>query len=134
MTVNPTPLAEPSGSETDLVVEDSKQVADVVRRMLEQHGYKVIVATSAGTALRLAATLDPPVDLLLTDVVMPDMSGRELVEKFAAFQPSVKILYMSGFTDDAVLRQGVLRTTMPFLQKPFTPWELAIRVRQTLDA
>lgn len=123
----------PRGTETVLVVEDSVAVCAVVRRTLQQQGYKVIVASSAGSALRLAATLDPPVNLLLTDVVMPTMSGRVLAEKFVAFQPNARILYMSGFTDDTVHTHGIVPATSLFLQKPFSLLELATRVREALD-
>ena len=90
-------------------------------------------APSASAALTLAAQLDRPVHLLLTDVVMPEMSGRVLAEKFATFQRHAKVLYMSGYTDDAIIRHGVLRAKTPFLQKPFTPLALATRVREVLD-
>jgi CheY-like chemotaxis protein len=116
-----------------LLVEDSDDVRYVARKTLEQHGYEVIDAPSAGVALTLASQLDRPVHLLLTDVVMPEMSGRVLAEKFATFQPHAKVLYMSGYTDDAIIRHGVLRAKIPFLQKPFTPLALATRVREVLD-
>jgi two-component system cell cycle sensor histidine kinase/response regulator CckA len=121
------------GTETVLLVEDSEAVRYVARRTLEQHGYEVIDASSANAALTLAAQLGRSVHLLLTDVVMPEMSGRILAEKFATFQPNAKVLYMSGYTDDAVIRHGVLRAKTPFLQKPFTPLILATRVREVLD-
>jgi CheY-like chemotaxis protein len=121
------------GSETVLLVEDSDDVRYVARKTLEQHGYEVMYAPSASAALSLAAQLDRPVHLLLTDVVMPEMSGRVLAEKFATFQPHAKVLYMSGYTDDAIIRHGVLRAKIPFLQKPFTPLALATRVREVLD-
>jgi signal transduction histidine kinase len=121
------------GSETVLLVEDSDDVRYVARKTLEQHGYEVMDAPSASAALSLAAQLDRPVHLLLTDVVMPEMSGRVLAEKFAMFQPHAKVLYMSGYTDDAIIRHGVLRAKIPFLQKPFTPLALATRVREVLD-
>lgn len=105
----------------------------VARKTLEQHGYEVMDAHSASAALTLAAQLDRPVHLLLTDVVMPEMSGRVLAEKFATLHPKAKVLYMSGYTDDAIIRHGVLREKTPFLQKPFTPLALATRVREVLD-
>jgi CheY-like chemotaxis protein len=123
----------PRGTETVLLVEDSEAVRDIARRTLEQHGYNVIDASSTSAALTLAAQLDRPVDLLLTDVVMPGMSGRILAEKLATFHPDAKVLYMSGYTDDAVIRHGVQRGKTPFLQKPFTPLALATRVREVLD-
>ena len=122
------------GTETVLLVEDSQAVRNIARRMLEQHGYHVIDAPSAKAALELAAGLERPVHLLLTDVVMPEMSGRKLAEAFAAYQPQAKVLYMSGYTDDAVIRHGVLAAKTPFLQKPFSPIALATRVREVLDS
>ena len=121
------------GTETVLLVEDSEAVRYVARRTLEQHGYEVIDAPSASAALTLAAQLDRPVHLLLTDVVMPEMSGRVLAERFATLHPKAKVLYMSGYTDDAIIRHGVLRAKTAFLQKPFTPLALATRVREVLD-
>jgi PAS domain S-box-containing protein len=122
------------GTETVLLVEDSQAVRDITRRALESFGYQVLDAPSATAALKLAAKSDRPVHLLLTDVVMPEMSGRVLAEKVASFQPKAKVLYMSGYTDDAVIRHGVLRAKTPFLQKPFTSLALATRVREVLDA
>jgi PAS domain S-box-containing protein len=121
------------GTETVLLVEDAQAVRDVARRALEEHGYDVVDAPSASAALELAANLGRPVHLLLTDVVMPEMSGRVLAERIATLQPTAKVLYMSGYTDDAVIRHGVLRATTPFLQKPFTALALAARVREVLD-
>jgi two-component system cell cycle sensor histidine kinase/response regulator CckA len=130
----PPRLSSPCGAETVLLVEDSQSVRRIVRRTLEQGGYNVIDAPSGKAALELAARLDRPVDLLLTDVVMPDMSGRVLAEEFAALQPNTKVLYMSGYTDDAVIRHGILRAKTHFLQKPFTPLALATRMREVLDS
>jgi two-component system, cell cycle sensor histidine kinase and response regulator CckA len=124
----------PLGSETVLVVEDSKSVRDIARRVLERQGYRVLDASLASDALRVATASDGPIHLLLTDVIMPEMSGRVLAEKFAALQPKSKVLYMSGYTDDAVIRHGVLRATTAFLQKPFTAEALAKRVREVLDS
>ena len=131
---NHTQLAAPRGTEVVMLVEDSQAVRFIARRTLEQQGYEVIEASSGRDALELAGSHDRRVDLLLTDVVMPEMSGRVLAEKFAAYQPNAKVLYMSGYTDDAVIRHGVLRAKTPFLQKPFTPIALAIRVREVLDS
>lgn len=123
----------PRGAETLLLVEDSKAVRDIAHRVLEQHGYEVLTVESALQALELVRDFGRPIHLLLTDVVMPEMSGRTLAEKFAELQPNAKILYMSGYTDDAVIRHGVLDAQARFLQKPFTPTALAKRVRQVLD-
>jgi two-component system cell cycle sensor histidine kinase/response regulator CckA len=121
------------GTETVLLVEDSEDVRYVARKSLERQGYEVIDAPSASAALTLAAQLDRPVHLLLTDVVMPEMSGRVLAEKFATLHPKAKVLYMSGYTDDAIIRHGVLRAKTALLQKPFTALALATRVREVLD-
>ena len=126
--------AAPRGAETILLVEDSHPVRDIARKTLEQYGYDVIAAPSAHVAIALAVALGRPVHLLLTDVVMPEMSGRVLAEKFAVLQPDAKVLYMSGYTVDAIIRHGVLRAKTPFLQKPFTPLTLVKRVREVLDA
>jgi PAS domain S-box-containing protein len=127
---HPTP---PRGIETVLLVEDSDAVRNIARRTLEQRGYDVIDAPSANAAFELLANLNRPVHLLLTDVVMPGMSGRVLAEKLATLQPNAKVLYMSGYTDDAIIRHGVLVAKTPFLQKPFTRLALATRVREVLD-
>jgi two-component system, cell cycle sensor histidine kinase and response regulator CckA len=129
------PVAEhvAGGSETILLVEDEPQVRAVVRRALERAGYAVLVAQDPDDALRLCDARQP-IDLLLTDVVMPHMNGRELAERVRARYPATKALFMSGYTDDAILRHGVLDAGVPFLQKPITPTTLARRVREILDA
>lgn len=121
------------GTETILLVEDEPQVRAVVRRALERAGYAVLVAQDPDDALRLCEARQP-IDLLLTDVVMPHMNGRELAERVRSRYPATKALFMSGYTDDAILRHGVLDAGVPFLQKPVTPALLARRVRETLDA
>ena len=121
------------GSETILVVEDEDTIRALVCRVLRSHGYTVLEAADAGLALRLSQELAGPIHLLLTDVVMPQTSGRELAERMAWRRPEVKVLYMSGYTDDAVVRHGVLQEGTAFLQKPFTPDLLAQKVREVLD-
>ena len=120
--------------ETILLVEDSDGVRDIARRVLERQGYRVLEAPSAGAALELSRNFSGNIDLLLTDVVMPEMSGRVLSETFAKQYPDAKVLFMSGYTDDAVVRHGVLQAETPYLQKPFSPHALAGRVRELLDA
>ena len=122
----------PRGTETVLLVEDADAVRSAVRMMLERLGYSVLEAPSGAAALD-AAGGGGPIDLLLTDVVMPRMSGRKLVEEFLTVRPGTKILYMSGYTDDAVVRHGVLDPGTPFMQKPFTVDVLAHKVRQAID-
>ena len=105
----------------------------VVQRALERAGYGVLVAQDANDALRLSAAV-ASIDLLLTDVVMPQMNGRELAERVCAVRPGIRVLFTSGYTDDAILRHGVLDQGVPFLQKPITPAALMRSVRETLDA
>jgi two-component system, cell cycle sensor histidine kinase and response regulator CckA len=96
-------------------------------------GYTVLEANHGGEAVRLAERYDGPVHLLVSDVVMPEMGGRVLAERLAAARPGMKVLFVSGYTDDAVVRHGVLEAEMAFLQKPFTPGLLARKVRNVLD-
>jgi two-component system, cell cycle sensor histidine kinase and response regulator CckA len=121
------------GTETILLTEDAPALRGTARQILERYGYNVLEAPNGKEALTLASSRPGPIHLLLTDVVMPGMSGRELAERFTAQRPEVKVLYMSGYTDDAVVRHGVLRPGIAYLQKPFTPDALARKVREVLD-
>jgi PAS domain S-box-containing protein len=125
----PEPLA---GSETVLVVEDDANVRELVRLLLETNGYTVITAQQPDEAVRVCTDLG--VALLLTDVVMPEISGQELAARVAAAAPDVRILFMSGYSDEAVRRQGVLDGTAAFIEKPFTERGLTTKVREVLDA
>ena len=133
------PLAAPSlaevrgGDETVLLVEDATPVRTMARRGLEGRGYLVLDASDGPAALELSARHAGRIDLLVTDVVMPGMSGRELAERLAPHRPSMKVLYTSGYTDDTMVRQGVLTAGVAFLQKPFVPDTLARKVREVLD-
>jgi len=115
-----------------LVAEDETLVRVLVRKTLTQAGYRVLEAGGGEEALQLAARHDGTIHLLVTDVVMPGMSGRELMRRLAAVRPNVKVLYMSGYSDEAVERHGVLDPGTAFMQKPFTPSVLARRVREVL--
>jgi PAS domain S-box-containing protein len=121
------------GKETVLLVEDEEQVRAVVLSVLRRQGYKVIVAQHAGEALLLCEQHPEPIHLLLTDVVMPQMSGPELAKRLVATRPEIKVICMSGYTDDSIFRHGVLEAGVAFLQKPVTPGTLAKKVREVLD-
>lgn len=123
----------PRGTETLLVVEDQLQVREVVARYLEAAGYTVIAASTPSEAEQRFAQIGPSVALLLTDVVLPERTGRELYERLSAGRPGLKVLYMSGYTETAVNRSSNLLQGAAFLQKPFTPGALAAKVREVLD-
>ena len=129
----PRAAAPTGGTETILLVEDEDGVRELARDILRSNGYTVLEARNGAEALLLGEGHRGPLELLLTDVVMPRMSGRELAERMAALRSDVSVLYMSGYTDDAVIRHGVLGSDTAFLQKPFTPAALVQRVRETLD-
>ncbi len=124
---------DPRGSETMLVVEDEEAVRTIVRVALEGQGYKVLTAPSGKEALDVIQANRGQVDLLITDVIMPEISGRELVEAARKTRPELRVLYMSGYTDDALDRHGLQGTDDHFIQKPFTPLSLARKVRAILD-
>ncbi len=125
------PPAAHSGSETILLVEDDALVRDIAARALRNCGYRVLEDATASEALALAGT--DKFDLLLTDVVLPDMSGRTLAEQLGQKRPNLRVLYSSGFTDNVIVHHGVLAPGVSFLAKPYTPTTLAARVRQVLD-
>jgi len=122
------------GSETVLVVEDDPAVLSLSSRALEAEGYTILCASDGADALRIVERYGGEIHLLLTDVVMPGMSGRELAEQMAARRAGIRILYMSGYPGDAAVHQGTLVRGSAFLQKPFSPDSLARKVRETLDA
>lgn len=121
------------GEETVLVAEDDPTVRTITCTMLCQLGYKVVDSESASQCLRIAETQGDEIDLLLTDVVMPEMSGRELFERINAIRPSIRAVFMSGYTANVIAERGVLHEDVVFIQKPFTQQELSAKVRQALD-
>ena len=137
----PAAASEPSpehpdrrGSETVLVVEDEDVVRMLVCEMLERAGYRVLAAEGGEEALALAAAHDGPIDVLLTDVVMPGVSGQQLAARLMASRPEIRVLFISGYTEDAIANHGVLRPGTAFLEKPFGSAELARKLREVLDA
>jgi CheY-like chemotaxis protein len=127
------PLAEiPRGTETVLLVEDEEAVRDLAREILQQEGYTVLGARHGGEALLLGDRHPGPIHVVVTDVVMPEMGGRELAGRLAASRPGIKVVYMSGYTDEALEAHGVLGSGA-FLRKPLTPDVLVRKVREVLD-
>jgi CheY-like chemotaxis protein len=122
-----------SGTETILIVEDQEEVRAVVRSALQGHGYTVVEAPDGPSVLSLLPELPQKVDLLLTDVVMPQMSGRELTERIRQINGNLRVLYMSGYPNDAIVRHGVLAADIDLLPKPFAVAQLLARVREVLD-
>ncbi|MBW8889904.1 MAG: PAS domain S-box protein [Fibrobacteres bacterium] len=123
-----------SGTETILIAEDDFAVRSLVRDILKSHGYRVLEAGNGVEALEAANEYPGKIDLLLTDVIMAQMGGRELTDRMKLIRPDLKTIYMSGYTDDAVVRHGVFTKTEAFLQKPFTPENLVSKVRMVLDS
>jgi CheY-like chemotaxis protein len=127
------PKGKLSGTETILLVEDEEAVRGLILRSLQRHGYHVLAAQDGQEALRVATAHQGALDLILTDVVMPLLSGPELAQQVHAAYPQAKLLFMSGYTDDAVVRHGLNEAEMAFIQKPFSPENLVQKVRQVLD-
>jgi DNA-binding response OmpR family regulator len=121
------------GFETVLVVEDEEAVRGLVESVLGLHGYRLLLAANAGEALATSEQFGGKIDLLLTDIQMPDMSGRELAQRLRSSRSDMRLLYMSGQNDADVAEYGVLASGTLFLSKPFTIAELAKRVRAVLD-
>jgi len=126
-------LVAPKGQEVILVVEDEDGVRELFRDLLEMNGYTVLSANNGVEALKLLHAHKTPIHLLITDVVMPEMGGPELVERMHSFRPEIKFLYTSGYTEHAVIRNGALESGVAFIQKPFTPASLARKVREVID-
>jgi PAS domain S-box-containing protein len=123
----------PRGSQTILLVEDEKGVRKLAGQILKRQGYKVLEASNGGEALLICEQHEGPIDLLLTDVVMPGMSGRELADRLAGARRDMKVLFMSGYTANAVAHHGILEEGLEYIQKPFTVYDLAAKVRKVLD-
>ena len=121
------------GSETILIVEDEDLVRTITAKVLKLQGYKILQAATPAEALLLCEQYNKPIHLLITDIVMPQMNGRELSERVQKQMPSVKVLFMSGYTDDQIIQHGVFDSELEFLQKPFSPTNLTKKVRHILD-
>ena len=121
------------GSETILIVEDDEMLRELIKDGLDKQGYQVLEARHGGEALLLCQGYQGPIHLMLTDVVMPQMSGRELAERLGPLRPEMKVIFMSGYTEDAIVLQNVLDSPMLFLQKPFSYLDLIHKVRSVLD-
>ena len=115
-----------------MLVEDEGAVRRLTRRVLEARGYRVLEAAHGGDALQLVLAHPDPIDLLITDIVMPGMSGQELAQRLLAMRPGIRVLYVSGYNDDAIRHHGALGAGTAFLQKPFTPDTLAAKISEVL--
>ncbi|MFZ0878267.1 MAG: ATP-binding protein, partial [Candidatus Acidiferrales bacterium] len=132
--LRPGPVALPRGTETILLVEDEQGVRDLAKEYLEMSGYTVLVAGNGSAAVELVSQHAGPIDLIMTDVVMPGMSGSELAERISALRPGIRIVYMSGYTDQSIVHHGILSSDVVLLQKPFTLSTLAHKLREALVA
>ena len=121
------------GTETVLLAEDEEVVRKLVSQVLRIYGYKVLETSGGEAALLICKTHPEPIHLLLTDVIMPAMSGRELSNHLTKLRPETKVIFMSGYTDTAIVYHGVLEEGANFIQKPFSTYDLAAKVREVLD-
>jgi signal transduction histidine kinase len=128
------PTVSPGGSETILLVEDEEAVRTIVSKILQNRGYTVLEAHHGNEALQICERHEGPIHLMVTDVVMPQVSGRELAERLTLLRPEIRVLFMSGYPDNAIVHHGVLGAGTAFLQKPFTLNALECKVRELLDA
>lgn len=127
-------LPEPRGVETILLVEDEDVVRGLAKQILEQSGYTVLAAARGEEAIRLCLQSVDPIHMVLTDVVMPETSGKEVADRLRELRPGLRVLFMSGYTDAAIVHHGVLDSNIEFIQKPFTPVSLIRKVREVLDS
>jgi CheY-like chemotaxis protein len=121
------------GTETVLLVEDEPAVRKLARWILEKHGYTVLEAVDGESALEIARDYSEAIHLLVTDIVMPGINGRELAERLTVDRTELRVLFLTGYTDDAIVRHGVSLSEAAFLQKPFTPDSLEKKVREVLN-
>jgi CheY-like chemotaxis protein len=124
----------PGGTETILVVEDDEMIRSLIRDILESTGYRVLVADDPDQGMKLIGEQQDEIHLLLTDLILPGMSGRELVDRVTKEKPEMRVLFMSGYSDEAVARHGILEPGLAFLQKPFSRDGLVRKVRDVLDS
>jgi DNA-binding response OmpR family regulator len=122
-----------SGTETLLIVENEAAIRNLLQMALQKNGYRVLTAESGREALDLVNAHSGPIHLLITDVMMPDIDGPELVRRLSTLRPDTRTLFMSGYMDDALGEQGALPSNVNFIQKPFSPRTIAQRVREILD-
>jgi two-component system, cell cycle sensor histidine kinase and response regulator CckA len=127
------PAAPPQGTQTILVVEDEEPVRRLIEMVLEDSGYSVLAVEHGAEAIALSENADQPIDLLVADLNLPDMNGRELAQRVRVNRPEMKLLYMSGYGDTAISELGIVPDGMLFLPKPFSPSVLAAKVRELLD-
>jgi CheY-like chemotaxis protein len=130
---DPAPQALAACGETVLICEDDPSVRQLTTQMLRSAGYHVLTAATGAAALKVARQLQAPIDLLVTDVIMPEMNGRQVAHTLAAERPGMRTLYISGYTSDVIAHQGVADGNIEFLEKPFSQAELLRRVREVLD-
>lgn len=121
------------GSETIMIVEDNEDVRNIAEGILRQHGYTTLIGKDGMASLEILSSYDGPVHMLLTDVIMPEMNGKELHAKVVEKYPAMKVLFMSGYTDNIIGHHGVLDEGKQFIQKPLTVQALAAKVREVLD-
>ena len=132
VTAPPSGQVDAGSTATILVVEDNEAILSLTRRILEGAGFTLLSAASGAEALRTAEVHRRPIDLLLSDVIMPEQSGPALSIELQAMHPEMRVLYMSGYTDDAIVRHGIIESTTAFIQKPFSPDALLTKVRAVL--
>ncbi len=127
-------MTQPGSSRVILIVDDEPKVCAIIKQMLESRGYRTLEADGGEEAVRVSSAYPGPIDLLLTDIVMPGMSGMELAERVRRERPGIRVLFMSGYTREGILRyQGISVDQIPFLQKPFTVDTLARRVSDAIE-